>query len=246
LHGRNNAFTLIELLVVLAVIAVLSFLVIPAINGLKKSGDMNTASGQISGVITTARTYAVANNTYTWVGFFEEDGSRTSTQPATAGTGRIVIDSVASADGTLPYTPTNPSVISGSRLIQTSRLLKIDGMHLVTFPANVGGTTITTPGAVTISNANIGSIGDTTPQTVSLTPFSYPLTGTAQYTFTKAIQFSPRGEARINNSTSLYPLQPAVEVGLQPAHGAIVDPTSVNLVSIQITGVGGDVTVYRR
>jgi hypothetical protein len=74
-----------------------------------------------------------------------------------------------------------------------------------------------------------------------------------QYTFVKAIQFSPRGEARINNSTinaggtEVFPLQTAAEIALEPTHGAAA-PASVpaNAVAVQFTGVGGNVKIYRR
>src|SRR6266487_2683591 len=93
------AFTLIELLVVMAIIAILLLLVAPAFTNLKSGGDVTSAAYTIKGVLDTARTYAMANNTYTWVGFYEEDVS--STTPATLGTGRLVTSIVASKDGTM-------------------------------------------------------------------------------------------------------------------------------------------------
>jgi prepilin-type N-terminal cleavage/methylation domain-containing protein len=241
-HHRNHfcgrrGFTLTELLVVIAVIVILVAVTIPAISSVKKSGDVSKAANDLAGAISQARAYAIANNTYTWVGFFEENGASASAQPAAAGTGRIVVDIVASADGTLPYTATNPSAIPSTDLVQVSRLLRIDDMHLVTFPASGAGGS--SPGPA----ANV-SIGDTTPGTPSETPFSYPLTGPAQYTFTKALQFSPRGEARIDNSAN--PLAQVIELGLQPTYGSAIDTASTNVSAVQVTGVGGDVIIYRR
>jgi len=231
----------------MAVGILLVSLAAPALGGLSKSNDVDSSANRIAGAINEARAYAMANSTYTWVGFYEENATLNSTQPASPGTGRVVIDLVASADGTLPYsTSTTSSTPISSNLIQLAPLTRLSDTHLVTFPVTVAGNSIVSPGAVAIANAGIATIGSSTPSAGSLTPFNYPLTGTAQYTFTKAIQFSPRGEARINNSTSTYPLQPAIEVGLQPTHGAIVDPTSLNLVSVQITGVSGDTAVYRK
>ena len=54
------------------------------IHVLKGGTDVTSAAYTIKGVLDTARTYAKANNTYTWVGFFEEDVSQSSTNPATA------------------------------------------------------------------------------------------------------------------------------------------------------------------
>src|SRR5438067_7276203 len=104
---RASAFTLLELLIVMGIIGVLLVLVAPAFTYIKGGTDVTSDAYTIQGVLDTARTYAKANNTYTWVGFFEEDVSQSSTNPATAGTGRIVMSIVASKDGTLTYGPTN-------------------------------------------------------------------------------------------------------------------------------------------
>src|SRR6266853_20295 len=99
---RRRAFTLIEMLVVMGIIAILMALLAPAFTSLKSAGDVTGAAYTIKGVLDTARTYAKANNTYTWVGFFEEDVS--STTPGAAGVGRLVVSVVASNDGTIIYT----------------------------------------------------------------------------------------------------------------------------------------------
>src|SRR5467141_3793158 len=92
----REGFTLLELLVVIAIIAILMVLVAPAFTNIKAGSDVTSAAYTIKGVLDQARTYAMANNTYTWVGFFEEKVD--STTPGTAGTGRIVMSIVASKD----------------------------------------------------------------------------------------------------------------------------------------------------
>src|SRR6059058_1860157 len=109
--GRFNAFTLIELLIVVGIIGVLLVLIAPAFTSMKSGTDVTSAAYTIKGVLDTARTYAKANNTYTWVGFTEEDVSQSSTSPATAGTGRIVMSIVASKDGTTVYNANTPASI---------------------------------------------------------------------------------------------------------------------------------------
>src|SRR5881227_265457 len=84
-------FTLIELLVVIGVVILLTALLTPAFTNLKSAGDVTSAAYTIKAALDQARTYAMANNTYTYVGFFEEDVSQASTNPATAGAGRIVM-----------------------------------------------------------------------------------------------------------------------------------------------------------
>src|SRR5258708_358501 len=112
-------FTLMELMVVIAIIILVSAFIVPAFTNLKSAGDVIDAAYNIKGVLDTARTYAKANNTYTWVGFYEEDVS--STTPGTAGVGRLVMSIVASKDGTTLYNPnstTNPDPIDPTKLTQ--------------------------------------------------------------------------------------------------------------------------------
>lgn len=248
LRERSGAFTLIELLVVMAIIAILLVLMAPAFTTLKNAGDVTSAAYSIKGVLDQARTYAMANNTYTWVGFFEEDVSTASTNPATPGTGRIVMSIVASKDGTTVYDPNSLAKIDTTKLIQVGKLIKIENVHLTTFtdtPSGTGSTFDTRPNVTSTYR-----IGTTTPPNPpnSRTPFQYPVGNpepVAQYTFVKAVQFSPKGEARVDNSTD-YTLQAAAEVGLRSTHGTAVDTNSPNVVAIQFTGLSSDVKIYRR
>ena len=89
-------------------------LVAPAFTTIKSGGDATSAAYTIKGVLDTARTYAKANNTYVWVGFFEEDGSIPSASPtATPGNGRIVMSIVASKDGMHGLQRPNPQSSGG-------------------------------------------------------------------------------------------------------------------------------------
>ena len=243
----RRAFTLIELLVVMGIIAILMVLVAPAFTNLKSAGVVTGAAYTVKGVLDQARTYAMANNTYTWVGFYEEDVTQPSTNPPTPGIGRLVMSVVASKDGTMIYDPNSPAKITTTKLIQVGKLTKIDNAHSWTHtdtPSGAGSTFDTRPNVTPTY-----CIGDTSPPN-STTPFQYPVGNpepAAQYTFVKAVQFSPLGGASIDNSTSSYPLQTAAEIGLEPTHGNAT-PASIpaNVVAIQFTGVGGDVKIYRR
>jgi hypothetical protein len=59
------------------------------------------------------------------------------------------------------------------------------------------------------------------------------------------ISFDPQGVARIQYSTNTDTISPYTEVGLQQTHGTTVDVNSPNVVAVQLTGVGGNVTIYR-
>src|SRR4029077_7828371 len=222
----------------MGIIAILLVLMAAAFTTLKSGADVTSAAYTVKGVLDQARTYAKANNTYTWVGFFEENVSNPSPNSVTPKIGRVVMSVVASTDGTTIYDPSNPAKISTIKLIQIGKLTKIENVHLTTFtdsPPGTGSTFDTRPNVTPISTYRIG---DTSPPD-SLTPFQYPVGNpepAAQYTFVKAVQFSGGGEARVDNSTSTYALQTAAEIGLRPTHGTTVD-TGPNVVAIQFGGV---------
>jgi type II secretory pathway pseudopilin PulG len=268
-HSSVRAFTLLELLIVIGIIALLLILIAPTFTSLKSAGDVTGASYTVKSVLDSARTYAKANNTYTWVGFFEEDVSQPSTTPATTGTGRLVMSIVASKDGTTAYdpnSPNNPDPISPTKLAQVGKLIKIENVHLPLFAAGTGtGDTFDArPSPSPTSDQNYSRFGElnvaspTAPLTNSQFPFWYPLTAAsqfeAQYYFRKTLQFSPRGESRIN---STYDIRRVVEVGLLQTHGTAT-PVPVsgggtsnvvfsgNVAAVQINGFAGDVKIYRR
>jgi type II secretory pathway pseudopilin PulG len=249
---RGSAFTLLELLIVVGIIGLLLVLIAPAFTTIKRGTDVTSAAYTIKGVLDTARTYAKANNTYTWVGFFEEDASLSSTTPATAGNGRIVISIVASKDGSQVYTSVgNPAADmdpNGTKLLQVGKLTKLENMHLRTFANGLGtGETFPLRPAIPGGSPENAKIGDTSPDP-SLRYFHYPPTvpeASRQYKFEKMIQFNPRGECRPQNDN--YEMRAVMEVGLQQTHGTnvpgLADPSNC---AVQLTGFSGNAKIYQR
>jgi type II secretory pathway pseudopilin PulG len=252
-----SAFTLLELLIVLGIVALLMVLIAPAFTYIKGGNDVTSAAYTIKGVLDTARTYAKANNTYTWVGFKEENvGNPASPNSDTPPIGRLVMSVVASKDGTMLYTTplgsafTLDASLNQAALIQVGKLVKIDNMHLTTFALPTStppplDTFATRPAPVATTQ-----IGDTTPAIPYLS-FHYPVgSSSPQYTFTKVIQFSPHGESVVDSSiyfASGASLAPISEIGVEPTHGAVVpSSTPADVVAIQFGGLGGDVKIYRR
>jgi prepilin-type N-terminal cleavage/methylation domain-containing protein len=247
------AFTLLELLIVVGIIGLLLVLMAPAFTYIKGGTDVTSAAYTIKGALDTARTYAKANNTFTWVGFAEVDSSvdpsvRPQVTTGPAPYGRVAIAIVASKDGTRGYDITNPSLPNpsawsnynnGANLVAVGKLQRLENVHLagaLTMAGNMARPSVAS------DNYRIGNAP------VSVTPFDWPLGSaldTGQYSFKKVINFDPQGVARIQYSTNTDTISPYTEVGLQQTHGTTVDANSPNVVAIQLTGVGGNVTVYR-
>jgi type II secretory pathway pseudopilin PulG len=267
-----DAFSLVELMVVTLIMLIIAGFIAPAFTSLKGAGDVTTAAYTIKGVLEQARTYAMANNTYTWIGFYEEDVSQASTNPPTPGVGRLVISIVAAKDGVQGFDPsavTSPTNrLDIARLVQVGKLIKIDNVHLPLFaiPTGTPGNTFDTRPAVQndpvvgYNDSRFGELNASPPNTAPVSnngsskfPFQYPVGNpvpTAQYTFTKTLQFDSRGEGRINSS---YDVRPVIEIGLLPTHGNVA-PTPTpsagnyvgNVVAVQFNGFAGNVKVYRR
>jgi len=269
-HERCSGFTLLELLIVIAIIAVLLVLIAPAFTSLKSAGDATNAAYTIKGVLDTARTYAKANNTYTWVGFYEENvANQSSPNTDQPPVGRLIMSIVASKDGTNVYGAGN-GTIDPTKLIQIGKLVKIENIHLPLFAvctSNCTGDSFDT--RPTLQNdptagynySRFGELNSPQPNTAPFTTpynFQYPVGNPApaiQYIFSKILQFSPRGESRVNGNS--YDIRRVVEIGLLQTHGTAT-PVPVsgagtssvvfngNVVAVQINGFAGDVRIYRR
>jgi type II secretory pathway pseudopilin PulG len=242
---RVSAFTLLELLIVVGIIALLFVLIAPAFTTIKGGTDVTNAAYTIKGVLDTARTYAKANNTYAWVGFYEENvANPASPNLDTPKVGRLIMSIVGSKDGTIIYDPnatgTN-NFIDPTRLVPVTKLVKIDNVHLPLFAvctSNCTGDTFDArpvlqfdPFGVGYNGSRFGELNAAAPNTAPYDttnsgntkfPFQYPVGNpapTAQYQFRRTLQFSPTGECRVN---STYDVRQVVELGLLQTHGTAV------------------------
>jgi len=250
----TSGFTLVELMVVIAIVVILAALIAPAFTNLKSAGDITKTVYDIAGLLDHARSYAMSNDTYVWVGFEEVDVSKdVSVTPQAPGIGRVAIAIVASRDGTRGYDATNSSLPNpawtnynnGANLVAISKLQRFENMHLAT-TLNGSGNQPPTSGnmARPYIQSNDDVIGNAS---TSVTPFDWPL-GSAinagQYSFQKVINFDPQGVARIQYATNTDGIEAYMEVGLQGTHGTAVS-SAPNVAAIQINCMTGATRMYR-
>ena len=249
----NRAFSLVELLVVMGIIILVLGLGVPAFSGLKGSRDVTASAYDIAGTLEGARAYAMANRTYVWVGFFEEDGSKASATPATDGVGRVVLCVVASKDGnrykdTLidkynpkPFGDNDPTNLVS--LVQLNKLIRLNNTHLVaanTGPGSLDSNNPDRPSVsadyqvadpLTQSSPNSGPFSQHRSGSGSTvfnpTVFYYPLGSTfntAQYTFAKIIEFNPQGDASKIVDNISAGIPAWMEIAVVPTRGSLIDP----------------------
>ena len=249
------AFTLLELLLVMGIIALLLVLITPAFTTMKTSNDITTSSYIITSALEQARNYAMANNTYVWIGFYEEDTTATtptSTTPPYTGKGRVLIATVFSTDGTKIYEDSDPvAQLPANRIKQLGKLIKIEGIHVTDIGAPPSPVPSPLPSTDNLNirpdspytyAAGIGAdhFNRISSDSSDTTRFAFVA---QNYTFSKTVRFNSRGEANIN---STYTLKNTAEIGLKPTHGTAVDNASTKVVAIQFGGVGGNFKIYRR
>ncbi len=239
-----------ELLAVVGMMVLMMAFVGPVIRGLKGSRDTIDSAYEIGGILEQARTFAMANNTYTWVGFFEEDGVKPAVRgnvAATSGTGRVVACIFTAKDG-LRYTPgvtPVPTQLSGSvgNLAVVGKIRLFEGMHLVTTAANRTIAPASMLGPLIIANTNGVEVVST--GTGSLPKAVYPLLATTpNYTFAKILEFNPLGE--VNTLDRAVPGEPPLQwvgIGLQRANGNI--PEAKPAPNIFIEGLTGRVHIFK-
>ena len=246
----------------MGIVAALLAFVVPAFTNLKGSGDVTTAAETVAGTLAQARTYAIAHNTYTWVGFYEEATSATTptaASPPFPGKGRLVLATVRSLDGTPIFDTGDPaSVLPASRIAQLGKLAKIEGVHLT----DIGAPPAPTPNPTPLPNSlsarsdlpytyaagiDADHFNRISSDSADATQFWFAAQG---YTFYKTVRFTPRGEANLN---STYSLKVVAELGIVPTHGDVA-PTppasgghyTGNVVGIQFGGAGGNLRIYRQ
>jgi type II secretory pathway pseudopilin PulG len=235
---RSCGYTLVELLIVFGIIGLLLVLIAPAFTTIKGGSGVSSAAYTIKGALETGRTYAKANNTYTWVGFSGSIGSTV--------TGNVSLCVVASKDGTDLGTSVNQvsnRVDITTGLTPIGKVMRLENAHIgdtgTPQPSPSPAPDFETRASVNV-NYRIGASGSQYDS-----DYYFIEQGTQ---FDRWIRFSPRGEAVVKGGSTQ--ITQYAEVGLLPTHGTAlavtINPASGNLVAIQVSGFGGNIRIYRR
>ncbi len=208
----GRAFSLIELLAVMAIVTVMMAVSVPAFNVLKGTGDLTAAAYDIAGTLEQARAYAMANNTFVYVGFAE----RSQMDAAKTGEGQIVMTAMGSKSGSRN--------VDGQNLVALTRLRKMPNVRL---DANIPNSGALARPAVQ-SAYQVASDAFQAQDTIEL----------GGVTFSKIIQFDPRGMASVQASSASVPQW--MEIGLAGAKGS-----TANSAVVVLDGVTGVAKVYR-
>jgi len=220
---REAGFSLIELLAVIAVMTVMMVMAVPALTGIKGAGEITRAAFEIEGTLEQARAYAMANNTYVFVGFSERDGMD-ATKP---GVGQVLMAAMATRDGTRSFGTSN------SNLVPLSKLRRIENTHLQDSLPNSGA--MSRP--VVESSFRVGNEAFQAGG-----PFASGFTAPSGHSFTKIIQFDPSGTASIPSGTGSVPQW--MEIGLVGARGNSISG-GTNCAALVLVGVTGSAKIYR-
>lgn len=145
--GRRRAFSMIELLMVITIIMMLAAIAVPAFNAIKGAGRLTKAANDIAGTLDLARAYAMAQNTYVWVGF-QQDGDT------------LVVAVVASKTGAA-----NPS----ADISMLGKIARFENIRVVVAPPSV---TQTREAAAQLADASDTTLGFTldSPAALSFRP----------------------------------------------------------------------------
>jgi len=224
----RTAFSIIELLSVMAIIGMLTVAAVPALNNIKGGGDLSKASYDISGVMEQARSYAMARNTYVFVGIAEVDGALPESAAQTSpGVGRVMLAAVASKNG--------KKNMDSSNLVPVARIYRFNNVHLDDQVGMLGN--LARPTVDPSNKVASGSFATDTSYA-----FDWPVGGSAKYSFKKVICFSPSGAAF--NELATGDFAKWMEVGLVEARGNSV-PAKPNAAAVLLDGVTGSVAGYR-
>ena len=214
-------FSLLEILAVIAIIGIILSISGVAVNSFSLSRGVDNAAVGIAGSAELARSYAMANNTYVWMGLLQDNND-------------LLVAVIHSKTGSSNYT--NPAQLEAINKMQT-----FTGVSLVDFSTMTASSgPMAQRVALITDNA---SLGFTTPA-VSNPVFGWPVAATTpNHNFDRVIEFRPDGSAKVVGTTNFE----MMEIALQDANltTAVTDISVGNVAAVQIDGITGKNRVFR-
>jgi len=236
----RSAFSLMELLAVMAIIVIMATLAVPAMNAIKGGSDLSKTASDLSDLVQQARAYAMANNTYVYLGLQEVDPAQKGYSRNPKG-GQIIAAVVASTTGLRPTAnPSAPGNLTKDEIQPISRLQKFDNVHLAS-SGDMGGT-----GGMADRETDSSVVVDLG-STEAVTTFEWSAgSGGSPTTLQKVIEFDPQGVARYQDGSAAESIKGWIEIPLQPSKGnAGVAANEKNAAALQVDGMTGAVQIYR-
>jgi prepilin-type N-terminal cleavage/methylation domain-containing protein len=249
IRTHHQGFTLLEVLITAGITGILLTLLMPVFGAIHFGHSLTKASAEIHDTLEEARALAMTENTYVLIGFLEENASKPSPAPAHGASdrGRIIVSVVRSRDGTKPHLDVTQSgantPLDGARLAQVRPLLKLENVHLAALnqPSKAGPERPDVEPAYQLGSPEFEKWAmHLDPAAPPKTSFQYPLTGKANYTFSKIIEFNPEGSpVKIMGSPAQW-----MEIALLPARGNQI-VSNGNMAILQIAGITGKTQLFR-
>ncbi len=224
--SRSRAgFSILELLVVVGIMAIFGAITAPTLSYVAAS-RFNKAAGRVADLLEEARQYAVANNTYTWVAFHIEPSA--NGKPAA-----LYVAALASMDGTSEAA--TGSSFGSATAWPAGVTAPLSNCQLIGRVESFPQTGLAEKGAYPLPGLPAVSALDGPATTAPAFSLSVPTLGTQ--TFTRAIQFTPSGEAKVQAAPV-----PAIEFGLCAMNGTSASQSQVAV--MRVNGYTGQARVY--
>ncbi len=248
------------MLTVITIIGLLVVAVVPVITSITYGRNVAKAGGDIASLLEQAKSYAMANNTYVYVGFYEADAAQSEgLRPQPHGTGRLYVGVISTRDGTTGYSagswPSDSS--TNTNVADITQPHHFEGVHLVD-PASFSTINTRLPNLDYSTDSSgmpnsawvLGTAsGDGYASAATAVPFNAPSRSAvtqAACTFLQVVQFTPSGSANIITSVNGTSRQtPFIQFGLVPVRGNQMNANTVDCVGIQIDGLTGVVRMFR-
>ncbi len=208
-----HGFTLLELLAVIAITAMLVGLSVPLFGMLSGSNEMNQSLQVTGGMMEQARQHAISQNTYTWL-----------VVSTPSGDDDVRVAVVASKDGTdaLAWSGSSVNISSSTAYELVGRVRSVPRVKVADVP--------------TVAIDSLPNNNGATPSKMAQVDFSIG-TGGQTRTFSKAVQFTPTGEARVAGNVDRF-----IDLVLLPKNGPADSP---NQAVIRVSGLTGKSMIYR-